>query len=213
MAEKKNFPIIRKEKRRRPWPRSWKLIRNLSLSALLLLGCVIPWGLHLTPEAALASSERTFHYGPAAIAYEQAVGDSRFYFGTYGRWFSCYQVKRAGPFWRAGNCLVEERDGSRPIQWIWWGSARREGEPGMDFLFTGMRNDPAIRRIDFTFRDGSTVRVEAFYQELFFFTVFGPDGAQALERAEAYDGAGNRLYQLDGEGRLPEEQEKADDTV
>ena len=212
MAEKKRFPIIRERKKRKPWPRRWKLLRNLSLSAVLLLGCVFPSGLHLTPEAALASSQRTFHYGPAAIAYEQAVGDSRFYFGTYDRWFSCYQVKRAGPFWRAGNCQVEERDGTSPIQWLWWGSARREGEAGMDFFFTGIRNDPAIRWIAFTFDNGDSVRVEAFSQDLFFFTVFRPEGAQAIERAEAYDGAGNRLYLLDREGRLPEEWEKTGDT-
>ncbi|SFJ69343.1 hypothetical protein SAMN02799624_05529 [Paenibacillus sp. UNC496MF] len=103
-----------------------------------------------TPEEAHRLSEKSFHYGPTAVARKVVAPfdkDQVVFLGTYKAWFSADTVKRRHGGWVPGDGVGGvEIDRSKPLTYSWSGSATHDRL--MAFKFYGYVSDDRIAAIE-----------------------------------------------------------------
>lgn len=161
-----------------------RLARNLALALLLSWLLITVNGLHFTPQAAFAASERGANYGPSTVAWSIQTDQGIRYFSRYLDTWAVTNVTRYGPFWRFGNRGERKIDSNSPVQ------VYRGGD--IDGLFYGCRSDPAVVRLELV-AETESVWVDQWAEDLFLCRVEEAFTEQILLRA--YDAAGTLLYE------------------
>ncbi len=178
------------------WRKRSRIARTaVSLAVLLLffLSALPLVGLHLSPDEAARHSENGLRFGPSEpLAVYPVKGGRRLYIGRYGNQISCCEVRRfAMILWTNGAFNTGKIEPEEPLSI----AARYVTGEESSYCY-GLRNDPAICRVEVILGNGTVLSVDTFVKDTFFFTWRGTNGTLEdvrIKRLTAYDEAGEAL--------------------